>query len=195
MFCVYHLSRILKNFKIPFYFVSFLYSFNFRTFRSIAQFQEYKLNQEKALLKKAEACSRPSISAEIKNNNVVLELSTSTFEVVKNMFVKFYSSQLDGVCSMDCTQITDREGHIISDTLQLCQIHASNTIITKEPLYTVNLYRTSCKIVVNGPKLDRFSSPPLGHRSTTTSCLYMETHVSFAASVLSLCFIICTNSS
>ena len=109
--------------------------------RSRSRYEQYVLNQEKAVKKICAAAKRGVISIEKKSGNIVVEFNASSFlafEEATNAVLKNH------VFSHD----KDNEGRVVRKIFK----------VTKdgESLYTLSLYRTTLKALINGRCLDRF---------------------------------------
>ena len=110
----------------------------------------YALNQERALEKKIEACDRTPVEAEHTDTNSIITCSTLAFELFREYMDNFCNTE--GLKTI-ATQKTDCRGFIESDTLKVFQI---NNPLKSEHLFTMTLYRTTCRVLVNGPGLGDF---------------------------------------
>ena len=114
----------------------------------------YRLNETKSLQKKHQACSRDPYHVQQHENNVVITLNTATFEYFSNM-LKQYITSCHGYKLVD-EPLYDTHKRIVQDRLKVYK--QSESI----HLYTVNLYRTKCRALINGPSYERFVSHDLG---------------------------------
>lgn len=120
-------------------------------------FSVLSLNQaydpSRALRKKSEACDRVA-SVEDKSGNLVICLDTCSFEMTRNELLNTVHVPRSGSSrNLQYTQVNDCNGLVVQDT-----IHAKNwsglgrlAAPNKGPCsITINLYRTSSKILING---------------------------------------------
>ena len=114
----------------------------------------YKLDKVKCLQQKLKACDRPLVSCAVKSGgNIVLELSSATFELVKSYVRPFYEASASTI-ARDKTVKVDTAGNVESEVLEVSDRTSSGRI--GRHLYTINLYRTTSRILVNGPYHKRF---------------------------------------
>ena len=121
---------------------------------STTRSKNYTLNKETAIDKKIDACDR-NTSAEEKSGNFCYEFSTAGFEVFrKTLFDHIhlprqgYSRQVEHIID------TDEENHIVQDTLKMKNWMALDSKLSNAKTgtcsITINLYRTTSKVVING---------------------------------------------
>lgn len=118
-----------------------------------ANVADYALNRRKCLAKKIDACDRPCVSLVIKpGGNGVIEYSTLGFELVRTILMDFYLQ-----CKqyhVDIVQKTDENNCIENDKVS---IHLKTKAGNKGKYqYTVNFYRTTCKVLINGSQFSKF---------------------------------------
>ena len=106
----------------------------------------YTLNQNQALQKKKDACDRDFLHMEIRRNNVVISLSTATFELAKQATIHYLNSNKGR--KYELKQEADRKGSIAADVVRV--------LYKDSAAYTATFYRTTCRMLVNGPLLDIF---------------------------------------
>ena len=113
----------------------------------------YRLNEVKALHKKNNACSRDPYYIQEHTNNAVITLNTGTFEFFSNLLKQYLKS-----CSqyiLKDSPMYDTGRRVVQDILKV--YHHDNTT----HLYTINLYRTKCRALINGPYYEKFLSDDL----------------------------------
>ena len=110
---------------------------------------KYRLNVNKSLIKKNIACNRDPYNVQLHTSNAVITLNTATFE--------YFSSQLRqhlkacGRYTVKEEPMYDTERRIVQDTLKI--YHGGND---SSHLFTINMYRTKCRVLVNGPSYETF---------------------------------------
>ena len=108
---------------------------------------DYTLSAAKILDKKIEACDRTPVKAKHTTQNSVLSFSTSAFEMLKKYTSKYFSAN---DFTVKLSQKQDAAGLIESDILRIQE--RDNLQVT------VNFYRTTSRVLVNGAGLLRFRS-------------------------------------
>ena len=99
---------------------------------------------------------------EIKSNNVVLELSTAAFEVVRKAMIQRFNHYPAGRantyhCSISVKTDSNNVHVIESETVKVHQgRQKSSTYQVQKHVFTMNIYRTTNKILVNGPNIETF---------------------------------------
>ena len=116
---------------------------------------DYALNAFDLLNKKLECCSLPPITYELKSDNLVIELNTASFELVKNaIYGRFVNGTLQShgeEYHSDITEKRDQQGLIENDVIRVYR-HKSNARsgIRRRSSFVITLFRTKSKILVNG---------------------------------------------
>ena len=98
-----------------------------------------------------EACQRSPIVLELKHGNAVFKSSTLSFEILKSMLCEFYDNSRYYI---DKATKEDETGLIEYD-----KISVSNKIKNGKKgkhFYTINFYRTTCTVLVNGSGVSKF---------------------------------------
>ena len=122
--------------------------------------QSYTLNEPKLLGKKMKSCEKNPMVMTIKSgNNVVIEFSTTTFEIVRNIFKMFYNNQPNTY--VDFEQVTDTTKKVTSECYKVS--HKTTTGERGMKRYTINIYRTTSKAVINGPEANMFAQHEYPH--------------------------------
>ena len=114
---------------------------------------DYNLNVEKALWKKLEAAQRVRhLEYESTGEGLVGVADAATFELLKEAAFKFYSNYPHGQAEIKKT--TDKKGkHVVQFIFQVQT--------QDEESYTLNMYTTSSKMLVNGKNVQVFMEQDL----------------------------------
>ena len=106
----------------------------------------YKLNKKLALTKKMEGCNRVRYDPVVHNNCCVITLSTAAFELFRNDVVTYLQGKDVYVIKVDSSN--DKEKNITQDTIKVKRKQAGLEFDDMEPLFTINLYRTTCRVMI-----------------------------------------------
>ena len=111
----------------------------------------YALNPEVALNKKIKACDRPSYSIKLNNGSATVTLNTFCFELLRSNLINFlnHSSQY----KFYLFPKTDTNGSTPEDVIKVVKVDEMKTEIA---MYTINMYRTTSRLMINGPHYDHF---------------------------------------
>ena len=126
--------------------------------------KDYTLNKEKPLSKKLLGCAKDHIKIEMKQNkkNLVLELSTSAYELMKQTINDFLNSITNDtqLQLFDIEKVLDEDGINVETLYKVVnrKIDGNPGKISK---LAINCYHTASKILVNGSKVDMFVSEGL----------------------------------
>ena len=108
----------------------------------------YTLNKNSALNKKIDACQRELLTTKIaQGGNIVLDLSSSTYELVKNNIPKFYATNQDYTAVLTTSK---DENNLIVEEIYRIKNRLKNGSIGKYNKYTINMYHTKSRMLVNG---------------------------------------------
>lgn len=115
--------------------------------------ENYKLNKDKTLTKKIDACHRPAIQLKVKSGNAVIEFSTLSYERAFQLLYTYYEEQSLKYYTSK-TEKVDEGGNVVCDIISV-------NICTKAGkkgkfCFTINFYRTTCTALVNGAQLNKF---------------------------------------
>ena len=117
--------------------------------------KNYILNKNAALQKKKKACDNPNYSVKNNQNSVVITLNTASFELFKISLLKYLDKkQAQNEYSFISTSQKEQAGSIVGDIIKVLDDTSSH-------MYTVNLYRTKCNALINGPKYRHFATVDL----------------------------------
>ena len=112
---------------------------------------EYKLNEKQTILKKIVACGRENYNIENRINSATVTFNTAAFEFFRSNIMKFYEKSPE-VYQAKLQAEEDRTGKITHDIIKVCDLSKRKT----PNIYTINIYRTTCRVMVNGPHHVRF---------------------------------------
>ena len=114
---------------------------------------DYNLNVEKALWKKLEAAQRVRhLEYEATGGGLVGVADAATFELLKEAALKFYSNYTHGQAEIKKT--ADKKGkHVVQFIFQVQS--------QDEESYTLNMYTTTSKMLVNGKNVQLFMEQDL----------------------------------
>ena len=118
----------------------------------------YTLNKSKAISNKLKACNREHFSAISHKNNLVITMNTATFEFFKKILISHL--QMNKEYKVVATEMRDGRQDIPADIIRVFE--QGKTMSSH--LFTITLYRTKCRALVNGPHLKTFHNedlPPL----------------------------------
>ena len=116
----------------------------------------YTLNMKTALAKKIESCDRRSYEFKMNNGNYVGKLSTAAFELFRGDIFRYLKESKEYI--FRTTETKDRAGKTTQDTIRV-RVNPDDKEFDFEKLpalYTINLYRTTDKVMVNGPCMKKF---------------------------------------
>ena len=103
----------------------------------------YSMDKQKAIAKKISASERETtIETEYKVGNIVLTFQAGHFEIFKMALIQLYNSYPDPDVSFEKQQTLDGNDLEVSFLYKVYKNH--------EKMFTVNIYNTKCRIVVNG---------------------------------------------
>ena len=106
--------------------------------------KEYKLNKNKALKKKLEATQRDrSVSYNHTTGGVVITADAATFELFMSAALSYYKTLNDDVTNIEIQEITDKTRKVVVQ-------YTFRVELPNYEKYTVNLYTTTSKLLVNG---------------------------------------------
>ena len=114
-----------------------------------------RYDRKKALEKKKSACDRVS-SLENKNGNLIISLDTYTFEQLRNIIIETIHIPRNGGSSrhVEYTQVKDDSNLTVQDTIKFKNWSALGRLANGKCgscNLTMNLYRTTSRILINGP--------------------------------------------
>lgn len=113
-------------------------------------YTDYNLNIDKSLLKKLKAAKRVQhLTYTLTAGGMVAIADAATYELLKSAMVNFYNSYNPEHGSTSTTEILDSTG---KNTVQIT-VRVNNT---DGESYTVNMYNTTSKLLINGKNIDQF---------------------------------------
>ena len=115
----------------------------------------YRLNKKLALEKKITACERVTYEVKRHSTCCVVTFNTGAFEYFRVEVRKYLDENASYAISVDEPTI-DKNGVITQDTIKVI----SSTQAAND-LFTINLYRTTSKTMINGPKYVQFMNVDL----------------------------------
>lgn len=132
--------------------------------------QDYQLNRSNALKKKLDACSRPVVEIAMqRRNNLTIGLSTQAFEYTRYWLYHHMARDNAYVLSKPTYKL---------DTLKSVEsfCYKVSQKDSKTFLFTVNVYNTTSRIMVNGSSLSVFISNvlPLLQTELENSAAYIK---------------------
>jgi hypothetical protein len=112
--------------------------------------KEYKLNINKALKKKLEATQRDrSVSYNHTMGGIVITADAATFELFMSAALSYYKTLNDDVTNIEIQEITDKTRKVVVQ-------YTFRVELPSHQKYTVNLYTTTSKLLVNGKDCEVF---------------------------------------
>ena len=125
----------------------------------------FVLNQQKSISKKRKACDRDNYKVKHNSGSSTVTFSTAAFELFRcNVFMYLKQNSY----GYQLTESKDIPGNVTHDILRVF----IETCGQVSNLYTVNVYRTTSRIMVNGPQYIHFVSNDLPQITT-----YIESHL------------------
>ena len=126
---------------------------------NVTKVVDYKLNKKAALAKKLQGCDRVKYDPVMHANCCVLTFSTAAFEV----FRKALSGYLDkkSEYAVKSSVQKDQDKNIPQDTITVKVKIDDKNFEELPPMYTINLYRTTGRVMVNGPFFRTFVNQDL----------------------------------
>ena len=107
---------------------------------------DYTLNKQRALTKKMNALGRIPYEIDHRNDCMVITFNTVNFESFRGMIAEYLESKGYKIAT---SKKQDNAGSIPEDILRVYDKQAL-------PIYTINIYRTTSRVMVNGPKFNNF---------------------------------------
>ena len=128
----------------------------------VESIRDYSLNLDRVLKRKIAACHEVEAEYEVTGGGITGRMDTATFELFHSACRELYREfpPEEGSCKIIDTE--DKHGQaVVQNTYKV-----SRTIDGKVVGYTVNLYRTNNRLLINGRDVDKFidSHLPLLHQ-------------------------------
>ena len=117
----------------------------------------YILNVTKALSKKLGQCDRLIFNVEHKSGNIVLTYNTGAYELVKSLLSDFYHHNPNFF--VEITDQVDKSDNFVGCVMQVCD--STSRGAKGRHLYTVNMYHTTSRMLVNGQFRHKFAKDEL----------------------------------
>ena len=133
-----------------------------RTFDEVGdnvQVLDYKLNKKTALAKKLKGCDKVKYDPVMHANCCVLTFSTAAFEVFRKEIVRYLDRKPEYVVKVSVQR--DQGNSIPQDTIMVRVKVEGKKFEDSPPMYTINLYRTTGRVMVNGPFFRTFANQDL----------------------------------
>ena len=122
--------------------------------------KEYKLNINKALKKKLEATQRDrSVSYNHTMGGIVITADAATFELFMSAALSYYKTLNDDVTNIEIQEITDKTRKVVVQ-------YTFRVELPSHQKYTVNLYTTTSKLLVNGKDCEVFIQNEIPNKQT-----------------------------
>lgn len=124
--------------------------------------KDYSLNIDKALKKKIAVCHQVKAEYECTGGGITGRMDTATFELFRLACSKLYREfpPDEGFCKV--MDIDDKHGKaVVQHTFKVCRKVDGNVVS-----YTINLYPTNNRLLINGKDVDKFMDAhlPLLHQ-------------------------------
>ena len=110
---------------------------------------KYQLNKEVSLSKKIAACDKIDYQVSSPKTCCIIQFNTATFEHFKSDFHQWVAQHPQYIHEND-TPVIDMGDNIPQDIVRVI------SSIDSKPLFTVNMYRTKSKAMINGPEYKIF---------------------------------------
>ena len=125
--------------------------FNLSEENSVCLVTNYSLNEKNAYIKKKNACSRENFTV-VRNNSLdSITFNTTAFEIFRKCFDRYYQYHQDKY-HLHRTPVIDKNNNVVvQDIIRVTDPRKSGALV-----YTVNIYRTTSRTMVNGSEHARF---------------------------------------
>lgn len=111
--------------------------------------QDFVLNLDRAIAKKIEASRRDvNIQYEYTGGGVTGTIDAVTFELIKNAIMHYYEETNPDSYIIKIVEDKDKKSLVVSKVIR---VYSCNT-----HLYTLSLFYTSCRLLVNGKNIHQF---------------------------------------
>ena len=125
-----------------------------------AKHVNYKLNKDKAIHKKIVSCDRDTHNFEIHDSHFIGQFNTAAFELFRNDLMAYITECKQYVYQL--SEMKEVSGKITQDTIYVKENPGTDIKFEDLPkFFTISVYRTKDKIMVNGPGFKRFVSHDL----------------------------------
>ena len=136
--------------------------------------RSYNLNHQKALEKKKVSCDKEHVVSEWKANNLVIEFSTSTYELFKTLLHQLLAKSTS--YKPKTTEGVDYQNAIVDSCIKVYN-RLRDGSMGRTLKFVINLYHTSSRVVVNGNRVDLFVSDIYGDLCAKLSTHYEDLSV------------------
>ena len=120
--------------------------------KGATMYVNYALNEQIALNQKIKACDRPSYSIKQNNGSATVTLNTFCFEIMRSNLIKFLNRSSQYKFYL-CPK-TDTQGRTPEDIIKVVKVN--DVAKSETDMYTINLYRTTSRLMINGPHYNHF---------------------------------------
>ena len=117
--------------------------------RAPPMYMNYTLNKQSNIVKKIKACDRVPYTVKHNKGSVTITLNTMCFELMRSSLIQYLHRQANQY-NFQIIPKNDQSGNTAEDVIKV------NATPESTALYTINLYRTTSRIMVNGPQPYRF---------------------------------------
>ena len=121
---------------------------------SVCTYTNYSMNKPKTAGQKIEASTRPTQSVKKTTGGIVLTFNAAVYELFKNAVVSYYQTHPDFTVKIKPTRTAD--GLHEQDSLSISPLSGNSSFRAKHR-FVINLYHTTCKVVVNGKSIHIFT--------------------------------------
>ena len=124
--------------------------------KSACLFTNYSLNENAACIKKISACDRENCVVERKSHSDSITFNTTSFEIFRKCFDQYYDTHKKKF-KVHSTPVIAGNNLIVQDIVRVSDLLKRNVPL----IYTVNIYRTTSRLMVNGPHYRNFTDNDL----------------------------------
>ena len=118
---------------------------------------DYYIDQKASVKKKLKACNKETVQIEAKpKNNLVMQLNTAAFQFILQKMLPFLIQ--NEKLEIEMKQTLDAMQNVIQDTFK---IYSKQSNRRSKHDYTINCYRTTSNILINGPGVTKFMNNEL----------------------------------
>ena len=140
----------------------------------------YDLNKKNALAKKMAACNKEDFKVEIHASSCIVQLSAASFEYFRNDVIE-HIKRCSHYRIYRHDSVRDLSGCLTSEIIGVGSVgqQLSN-------FFTMNIYQTTCKVMVNGPKFSKFVGndlPSLTEKLSNRHTTICEVNRQFQSSI------------
>ena len=112
---------------------------------------DYALNKQVSITKKIKACDRSPYSIKLNNGSATVTLNTICFELMRTNLLQYLANS--NMYKIYVFPKIDTNGNTSEDTIKVAKIETPDT---ETHMYTINLYRTTSRLMINGPQHNQF---------------------------------------